>query len=96
MTVIGPSSKIQVALLFGILSVCIASSWGAARWATSLEYQVIAVGHEARSMGAELAELKSIVERRLGDNWTTRDMVNWTERLRELNPSVKTPAVSGH
>ncbi len=83
---ITPSSRISVALLGGILVVLTGTSWQAAKWASTIEYSM-------QAMSVRVAGMETSLNLTLGTAWSQKDMAQWVERLREMNPELKTPAV---
>lgn len=78
-TTLGPQSRVTVALLGGIFLAIVGATWGASRWAADVDNR--------------LANIEGDIGNALSERWTDRDMVLWVERLRELNPELKTPSV---
>lgn len=78
-TVVGPTSKISLALLGGIFAVSAAALVGGTRWATRVETRLERIEEGLSGAGY--------------DQWTESDMRALSSEVEAMNPGFKMPPV---
>lgn len=76
-TVVGPNSKISLALLAGIFCVSSAALVGGTRWATRVETRLERIEENLAGVGV--------------DRWTESDMRSWARELDSANATLEVP-----